>query len=66
MPNELKPCPECDEEMKISYACGEYFVFPTDKGCWFCNGFNEMHSSEDQEVEAWNGHVAKKSFFRPK
>ncbi|MBQ3603931.1 MAG: hypothetical protein IJA02_08835 [Clostridia bacterium] len=54
MSSKLKPCPKCGEEMSIEYACGEYFVLPTNRGCYFCDGFNEMHSSEEQEIEAWN------------
>ena len=61
MPNELKPCPECGEVPKISYACGEYFVMPKNyvarKNCFCMMGFTEMHASEDAEIEAWNRRV---------
>lgn len=59
MPNELKPCPECGAEMTIGYACGEYFVYAAGRSCFFCEGFNEMHSNENYEKEVWNKHVDK-------
>lgn len=59
MPNELKPCPQCKEVPKIGYVCGEYFILPNSKpvGTCVCSSFTEMHSSEEQEIEAWNRSV---------
>ena len=53
---EIKPCPQCGEVPTIQYACGEYFVVPLSKpiGTCICGSFNEMHSSEQIEIEAWN------------
>lgn len=53
---EIKPCPQCGEVPTIGYACGEYFIVPTSKavGACVCGSFNEMHSSEEREIEAWN------------
>ncbi len=51
---ELKPCPQCGKNALIGYACGEYFIFSRGKADCVCNNFPEMHSSMNQEVEAWN------------
>lgn len=53
---ELKPCPVCHKIPEIGYACGEYFIMSEDDDCPVCgiNGFTEMHSNEEQEIEAWN------------
>ena len=53
---EIKPCPQCGEVPTIQYACGEYFVVPLSKpiGTCICGSFNEMHSSKQIEIEAWN------------
>ena len=56
---ELKPCPQCGEVPEIRYACGEYFILPTSKAvedCG-CSYFTEMHSTKEQEIEAWNRRV---------
>lgn len=44
---DLKPCPFCGGEAKMMYACGEYFI-----GCE--NKCPQMHSGEEQTIEAWN------------
>lgn len=55
---ELKPCPSCGVPPKIGYACGEYFVYSEQEDCPYCGlDFTEMHSSEEREIEAWNGRV---------
>ena len=56
---EVLSCPQCGEVPLIAYCCGEYFVLPLSKivGVCVCSSFNEMHSSEEQEIEAWNAHV---------
>lgn len=53
---KIKPCPQCKEVPLIGYACGEYFILPISKivGTCFCSSFTEMHSSKEQEIEAWN------------
>ena len=53
---KLKPCPKCGEVPMIGYACGEYFIFHPSKpvGNCICSSFAEMHSSEEQEIMAWN------------
>lgn len=53
---ELKSCPQCGEVPEIGYACGEYFILSRSKavGACVCSSFAEMHSSMNQEVEAWN------------
>ena len=53
----LDPCPKCGGKVKLGYACGEYFIMPKGEGCDFCNGFNEMHSSEVNETMAWDSKV---------
>ena len=60
----IKPCPLCNETPEIGYVCGEYFVLPI--GSCVCGKFNEMHSSEEQEIEAWNNHVERwqKTMFK--
>ena len=61
MPNKakVKACPECGEVPMIGYCCGEYFVFHPSKvvGTCICASFSEMHSSEQQEIDAWNRRV---------
>ena len=61
MPNKakVKACPECGEVPMIGYCCGEFFVFHPSKvvGTCFCASFSEMHSSEVQEIDAWNRRV---------
>ena len=57
---EIAPCPQCGEVPKISYACGEYFIFSQSKSrhnC-FCSDFLEMHSSIEWEIKAWNSAVS--------
>lgn len=56
---KLEPCPNCGEVPEIGYACGEYFIFPVSKcvGACVCSSFLEMHSSEEQEIDAWNRSV---------
>lgn len=56
---KLKPCPRCRKVPSISYACGEYFIDSENDDCPVCGirGFVEMHSSEEQEIEAWNRRV---------
>lgn len=52
---KLKPCPRCGVLPKLGYACGEYFVYGEDEDCPYCGiVFCEMHSSKEQEIEAWN------------
>ena len=51
---ELKPCPKCGRRPLIGYACGEWFIVGQVGGCGVCDTFGEMHSSREQEVEAWN------------
>lgn len=51
---DLKPCPQCGEVPEIGYACGEYFIYSCEEKDCACNNFTEMHSSMNQEVEAWN------------
>lgn len=51
---ELQRCPNCGKVPHIGYACGEYFIVGSDTGCPICDDFNEMHSSEKIEIEAWN------------
>ncbi|MBQ7767572.1 MAG: hypothetical protein IJ403_01665 [Oscillospiraceae bacterium] len=51
---DVKPCPRCGEVPHIGYACGEYFIMGVTEGCPVCDGFTEMHSSEEQEIYAWN------------
>lgn len=51
---ELKPCPKCGRVPMIGYACGEYFIVGNVADCPVCDGFTEMHSSEETEIEAWN------------
>lgn len=53
---KLKPCPKCGETPEIGYCRGEYFIFHPAKvvGTCVCASFAEMHSSEQQEIEAWN------------
>ena len=61
---ELKPCPQCGKKVLIVYACGEYFIFSREKTDCACNNFTEMHSSMNQEVEAWNKFCeAERSFY---
>jgi len=50
---EIKPCKKCKIIPRIGYACGEYFLVGTE-GCDICDGFTEMHSSAEQEIEVWN------------
>ena len=59
---DILPCPKCGEVPLIGYACGEYFVLPLSKpvGTCICSSFYEMHASEEQEIEAWNGYALKK------
>ena len=54
--NTLKPCPKCGVVPEIAYACGEYFIFSIDKpvGVCVCSSFCEMHTSKEQEINAWN------------
>ena len=54
---DVKPCPRCGEVPNIGYACGEYFIMGATEGCPVCDGFTEMHSSEEQEIYAWNESV---------
>lgn len=49
----LMPCVNCGCKMLMGYACREHFVFPSGKGCDWCNGFTEMHSTLEQEKEVW-------------
>lgn len=58
---KMAPCPQCGEVPKISYACGEYFIFSIlkENNTCFCASFTEMHSSMKSEVEAWNKAVSK-------
>lgn len=58
---KIKPCPQCGEVPVIGYACGEYFILPTSKavGTCVCSSFAEMHSSEEQEIEARNRRAEK-------
>lgn len=53
---EIAPCPQCGEVPRMSYCCGEYFIFGIFKetDTCFCDHFTEMHSSMKSEVEAWN------------
>lgn len=51
---KLKACPKCNAYPKIGYACGEFFVIGGTDGCEVCGSFTEMHSTEEQEVDAWN------------
>ena len=51
---ELKPCPKCGVVPYIGYACGEYFVIGSHSDCPVCDGFTEMHSNEQLEIEVWN------------
>lgn len=53
---ELKPCPQCGKTPILGYACGEYFILSLSKaiGTCVCSSFNEMHSSEEQEIDCWN------------
>lgn len=57
---EIAPCPQCGEVPKISYACGEYFIFSQSKSrhICFCSDFLEMHSSIEWEIKAWNRAVS--------
>ena len=57
---EMAPCPQCGEVPKISYACGEYFIFSQSKSrhTCFCSDFLEMHSSIEGEIKAWNRAVS--------
>lgn len=57
---EIAPCPQCGEVPKISYACGEYFIFSQSKSrhTCFCSDFLEMHSSIEGEIKAWNRAVS--------
>ncbi len=57
---EIAPCPQCGEVPKISYACGEYFIFSQSKSrhTCFCSDFLEMHSSIEWEIKAWNRAVS--------
>lgn len=50
---ELNKCPHCGKFPRTGYACGEYFIVGT-VDCPVCDDFNEMHSSEMIEIEAWN------------
>lgn len=54
---ELKSCPKCGKVPRIGYACGEFFVVGVVLNCPVCEGFTEMHSSEEAEIEAWNRSV---------
>lgn len=56
---ELKPCSQCGETPILGYACGEYFILSLSKaiGTCVCSSFNEMHSSEEQEIDCWNRRV---------
>lgn len=54
---ELKQCPRCGNTVKIGYVCGEYFIMSCNKKDCVCNHFFEMHSSEVQEISAWNEFV---------
>lgn len=53
---DLKPCPQCGEVPEIGYACGEYFILSISRavGACVCSSFAEMHSTKEQEIEAWN------------
>ena len=53
---ELKPCPQCGEVPEIGYACGEYFILSISRAveACVCSSFAEMHSTKEQEIEAWN------------
>lgn len=57
---EIAPCPQCGEVPRMSYCCGEYFIFSIFKenNTCFCASFTEMHSSMKSEVEAWNKAVS--------
>ena len=59
--DELKPCPQCGEVPEIGYACGEYFILTTSKSVedCVCSSFTEMHSTKEQEIEAWNRRAKK-------
>lgn len=50
----LKPCPDCGLIPRIGYACGEYFIVGMVVDCPVCTRFDEMHSNEQLEIEAWN------------
>lgn len=51
---DLKPCPQCGKKVLIGYACGEYFIYSRERSDCVCSHFTEMHSSIEQEIEAWN------------
>ena len=51
---EIKPCPQCGEVPTIGYACGEYFIYSHEEKDCACDSFTEMHSTKEQEIEAWN------------
>ena len=51
---ELNPCPKCGNRPLFGYACGEYFIVGQREGCQVCDNFREMHTSREQEAEAWN------------
>lgn len=53
----LQKCPSCGKVPDIGYACGEYFIIGSGTDCPVCDGFDEMHSSEKVEIEAWNRRV---------
>lgn len=57
---EMAPCPQCGEIPKISYACGEYFIFrPVElPDTCFCSRFAEMRSSIEWEIKVWNRAVS--------
>lgn len=55
----IKPCPKCGETPIVGYACGDYFIMPLSKPLFtcVCSSFNEMHASEEREIEEWNKYV---------
>ena len=56
-------CPNCGGSMKMGHVCGEYFVFSKAIGCDWCNGFLEMHTTAEEEREAWNGAVKRGAYI---
>ena len=56
---EIKPCPQCGKVPMLGYVCGKYFILPTSKAAedCLCVSFAEMHTTKEQEIEAWNRRV---------
>ena len=56
MGNRIASCPVCGNVPRIGYCMGEHFVIGTVR-CNFCETWNVMSASEEQEIKRWNERV---------